>query len=859
MDIPSPEHATMDRLSGPPESLVGCLAREMNRRWRQGEHPAAEEFLALHPEVEQEPAAAIDLIYEEICLRENLGHEDIWEDVFTRFPQWRSQLEALRDCHRLLGPPGPTPRYPTAGEALGEFLLRAELGRGARGRVFLATQPALADRPVVLKLTPRLGHEHVSLARLQHSNIVPLYLARDDRSRHLRVLCMPYFGGATLARLLEALSDIPFEKRTGQDLVTALAECQAAAPIPVPGAAATRQVLARASYVQAVCWIGACCADALQYAHERGLVHLDLKPSNVLVAADGQPMLLDFHLAREPVRPDQPAPQELGGTPAYMASEQRAAVQAVGAGTPIPAVVDGRADLYALGALLYEALGGQLPYVPSLSPPLCRLNPQVSVGLADVLARCLAPRADGRYADGAAVAADLRRHLTDQPLCGVANRSLTERWRKWRRRRPGAFRLGVLLLVVLGTTLALVSGTLFYLAERLDEAERLLHEGQQQRQQCHYAEAVRTLQRGLARVEAVPMQRDLVQNLRNQLLLAEQAQADVRRGQMVRELHLLADQVRMLYGMASVSAGRLHSLERRCREVWERRRLVRDYLAAEAEGEWATDLLDLAILWTDLRVRLAPPGGTVSARRQALQVLEEAEALFGPSAVLEHEHRRHRRVLGLAEGSSERARRGNALRPRTAWEHCALGKSFLHSGDLPRALEELQRALVLQPHGLWPNYYYGLCTYHLKRYEEAALGFSVCVGAAPDIAGCYYNRALALAALGRTDQALRDYDRALVIDPTLAAAALNRGILHYQHKRYAQALTDLRTSLEHGADEAAVCYDIALVHLAQKEPTAALESLDRALKHDPLHEQARQLRDRLLESSSRPAAWPSRR
>src|SRR5206468_748583 len=90
-----------------------------------------------------------------------------------------------------------------------------------------------------------------------------------------------------------------------------------------------RKFLARASYVEAICWIGIGLADALQYAHERGLVHLDLKPANVLLAADGQPMILDFHLAHEPIRADGPPPRWLGGTPGYMSPEQQQALVAV--------------------------------------------------------------------------------------------------------------------------------------------------------------------------------------------------------------------------------------------------------------------------------------------------------------------------------------------------------------------------------------------------------------------------------------------------------------------------------------------------------------------------------------------------
>ena len=107
---------------------------------------------------------------------------------------------------------------------------------------------------------------------------------------------------------------------------------------------------------------------------------------------------------------------------------------------------------------------------------------------------------------------------------------------------------------------------------------------------------------------------------------------------------------------------------------------------------------------------------------------------------------------------------------RSAWEHYALGRSLLRSGELEGAAEELGRAVRLQPQGLWPNFYQALCAYRQGRYEDAVMASSVCIGAAPDAAGCFYNRALALEALGRGAQALQDYDQALRLDPTLAAA-----------------------------------------------------------------------------------------
>src|SRR5205807_6689151 len=122
----------------------------------------------------------------------------------------------------LLAQPPTALSFPKPGESLGDFQLLAELGRGGRGRVFLATQTDLAGRPVVVKITSRDGHEHLSLGRLQHTHIVPLYSVQDHPERGLRALCMPYFGGATLAQLFEALQSQPPARRTGQNLLDAL-------------------------------------------------------------------------------------------------------------------------------------------------------------------------------------------------------------------------------------------------------------------------------------------------------------------------------------------------------------------------------------------------------------------------------------------------------------------------------------------------------------------------------------------------------------------------------------------------------------------------------------------------------------
>ena len=819
--------------------LAERLAQEMATAWRRGDRPAAEEFLARHPELGDHPRAAVRLIYEEFCIRQEASQEVSSDEVVRRFPQWRADLEALLDCHCLLEARPAKPTFPQVGEMLGDFLLRAELGRGALGRVFLAVQPSLANRPVVLKLTPCDGEEHLSLARLQHTHIVSLYSVHDFPARHLRALCMPYLGGATLTQLLEAMGERTPARRVGHDLLEALDRIQASAPVTLPPKGRGRQLLDRASYPQAICWIGACLANALQYAHERGLVHLDLKPSNVLLGADGQPLLLDLHLAREPIHPDGPAPRWLGGSPAYMSPEQKAALAAVSEHRAVPMVVDGRSDVFSLGMILYEMLSGEIPNPAGVSlPRLRRSNPYVSVGLSDIIFKCLAHDPRDRYPDASALATDLQRHLTDLPLQGVGNRSPRERWRKWRRRRPHALALIGMLLAVAGATLIVGGLALTRVGQRFQEARVALRDGQVRMKDRRYSEAAEVLTRGLSLCEGLPGSRDLDHEMGRLLRLA-------RRAESAHRLHVVTDRLRFLYDIDSLPSKVAQSTEANCRAIWDARAWVSERSGAELEPELEDqihrDLLDLAILWADLRVHLASEGDASRARHEALRVLAEAEGMLPPSHVLYQERRAHAKALGLFSMARAAGRRAAEVAPRTAWDHYAAGRSLLRSKELAPASMEFERALQLQPQDFWPNFYQGICAYRSKRYADAVTAFRICIALNPETAECFYNRAMAYTALGQTDRALRDYDRALQLNPKLTAAAINRGILLYQERRFTEALADLQQALDTGADPAMVHYNSALVYMAQQDWGTARASLQRALRHNQEHKEARVL------------------
>jgi serine/threonine protein kinase len=611
-----------------------------------------------------------------------------------------------------------SPRFPAIGEALGDYVLLAELGRGAVGRVYLASEQGIAGRPVVLKVTQCTDAEYLSLGRLQHTHIIPLHSVRDFPDRNLRALCQPYFGGASLNRILAALAEVSPVQRTGQRLIEALDRSSAGPPLPLPESGGPRARLRQMPYVDAICWIGSCLAEALHHAHERGMVHLDIKPSNVLLAGDGQPLLLDFHLAHAAMSAGQKVPLTLGGTPGYMSPEQRAAYDAVYRARTLPHALDRRSDLYSLGRLLYVALGGNDK--ESIDDvPLRRRNPNVSRGLEDILRRCLKTEPADRYPSGAELASDLRRHLADQPLRGVPNRSLIERWRKWRRRRPFAPLWG-------GLALALVALPIFaggIMQERVGEARESLHTGWEQYKSRQYAEAARTFSRGKLRVAQLPGCTDLREHLDLALVQAERAaSAD--------QLHAVADRLRFMVGSDMNTRKELEDLDARLRDVWDKRSTLAGKwpLDREMEERIRIDLADVACLRTDLAHRLDPNSPPLAA---------------APEVIAD-------------------------VRTDEWWLRADQGRRLMREGKNREAAAQFAIAVGLRPQDFWVNFYSGVCAYRERRWRDAVNSFNVAVALAPDTPEVRYNRALAHAAAGDHDLADRDLERAIALNPPLA-------------------------------------------------------------------------------------------
>jgi eukaryotic-like serine/threonine-protein kinase len=833
-----PESAEPDVSNESPGEWISQQVQAMASAWSRGERVSAEEILASQPGIDDQ--AAIRLIYEEVCLRRESGQDVATTEVVNRYPQWKDELEVLLGCDRMLRPFSRVAMFPRVGEDLGPFRLMAELGQGACGKTYLAAEPALGNRLVVLKVIADDQEEHLSLARLRQTHIIPLFSEQSFPDRGLRALCMPFLGGASLARILEAVAGISPAARRGQHILDALDRMRAVVNTdPFMADGPYRRYLDQASYVQAVCWIGACLADALHGAHAHGLIHMDVKPSNILIAGDGLPMLLDFHLAHRPIGAGERIADRLGGTPGWMAPEHRAALEAVRHAKAVSRPVDGRADLYALGLLIREALAGPGTMQGRGGAEQWRSrNPKVSVGLADIVDKCLATEAGDRYHDAAALADDLRRHLNDLPLRGVANRSPVERFSKWRRRRPAALTRWTAGLTTCAACLAALVLAQAVYAQRVREIATTLRDGRILCGDGRFLEAVHTLGRGLEYARAIPGVGELRGSIQQQLVMA-------RLGQKAAAIHDLADLIRFRHSIDQPAPERARAL------IASIRSLLRDpdlllgpgarTFDSKSEQTLRTDLLDLATASVELRMGLAAATEVDAARRDANELIDLATACRGPSPRLE---RLRITVAGAPSPPGSGAEHDPVA--LSALDHYDQGRSHLRSGRYRAAAVDFQRVLNQRPQDFWPNFYQGLCAFRLGQFHEADGAFRTCIALAPNSAECYYNRARAAESLGRDDQALRDYTRALELDPVLTSASINRGILAYKNDRIDRAISDFRHALKSASDSRTVGlvhYNLALAFLAQGDRESARASAQEALSHG--HDAARALFDRL--------------
>lgn len=310
------------------ERSCWSIVSEIKRRHSGERALDAIALLEAHPEFKARKSIVLDLAYEEYCQRVEAGEAVETDPFCMRFRPFAESLRRLVEVHDYLEDhphllPMQNAPWPSPGQKLAGFTTITELGRGAFARVYLANEADLGDRFVTIKVSHDETAEADILGKLQHPNIVPVHSVRCDPKTGLTVLCMPYLGAATLLDVLEVVFAREARPRDASRILEAVEKRQATLPpatLDVSDGKAPRHT----TYITGVVHLSVQLADALAYAHSRGVCHLDLKPSNVLVTPRGKPMLLDFNLAFGPRHSER----RLGGTLPYMSPEQLRAMAA---------------------------------------------------------------------------------------------------------------------------------------------------------------------------------------------------------------------------------------------------------------------------------------------------------------------------------------------------------------------------------------------------------------------------------------------------------------------------------------------------------------------------------------------------
>lgn len=764
-------------------------------------------------------------------------------------------------------------RYPARGQVVAGFRIVNEIGRGAFARVYLAEQVDLADRKVALKVSPPLGEEPQVLARFQHTHIVPIHSVHDDPETGLRLLCMPYLGGANLAQVLDAAESSLPTQATGRSLIAALDEvgapsldvvvshraeskffktipnepiegAQAAFRRPRPSPSMARSALRR--YIARLPWWTG-------LDHPRAMPQADGEPetmhparryfrqstylqSTVWIAARLAEALEHAHsrgLLHRDIKPSNIL-LAADGTPMLLDFNLSAEVRRTGdpdqaageVGGTLPYMAPEHLDAFDPEGKTPAEQVDQRSDLYSLGLILFEMvtgrhpfpTPPADWPLRDTIRSLIADRVQkppsARACNEAVpwgLDSILRKCLDPRPeLRYQSAGDLAEDLRRFLDDQPLAF------------------------APEVSLSERAAKWARRHPRACSAGGIG-----GLAAILLVAVAVSAGLALRSYELVRARYRWD--------EFQRLARDAQMLANTASGPIQHLADGIDQARKALALYRIEPPQkwpAGNELRGLDAADRLALRRQIPDLMVvLLRAEHREASARRdeelraqivrKGIPLLDWAETVSSqPPRALYDLRAEFEEALGQTEAAGKDRLRAEATPVKTPQEMRAQGIYLLERGRAREAEPFLQNAVNADRGDFWAWFYLGLCRSDLGRHLEAADHFATCTALSPEFAWGYYNQGNELGRLGRLDDARTAYNAALELNPDFLEALVNRGLV-CQESDPATAERDLARAWKLGYRNPAVlaAHAVALDRLGRSDE--ARQRFDQALQLHP--------------------------
>jgi tetratricopeptide (TPR) repeat protein len=757
----------------------------------------------------------------------------------------RACLASLQVVERATGElasTAPEEWRPNEVECLGDFQLLREVGRGGMGVVYEAEQRSLRRR-VAVKVLPfaaaldarqlqRFKNESLAAAQLHHTHIVPVYYVGCERGVHF--YAMQFVEGQSLAAVIAERRELAGGE--GQPAARPLsavtvdqAEGRVVAAVETPrmaGVLSTVRSTKDATWFRTVARLGVEAAEALDYAHQQGIVHRDIKPANLLVDGSDHLWVTDFGLARVQTDTRVTLTGDLVGTLRYMSPEQALAKRVV---------VDHRTDVYSLGATLYELLtlepvfdGGdrqellrQIAFEEPLPPQ--RLNRAIPAELETIILKALEKYPVERYATAQELAEDLRRFLQDEPI--TARRpTLGKQLARWSRRHQVVIAsLAAGLLVGVAVLAGSVGWVLRDQEARRAETQRLvtaaLADEETLRHQHRYPEALVAAQRA------------------EELLVGGEGKDELRQvvAERLADEHMLA---------------KLEDIRSRILSAW----VQADFNYAQADREFTQAFrgygIDVKALSPDeagrqigaraIRVELAAAldlwaralqkvgGGKDSGWTQLLAAARVADD--------DPERTRLRQVVEREDREALiRLASSIVVKDLPVPTVQALGRALIDAGAFTQAEAVLRAARREHPADFWINRLLASVSYQMRppRFDEAIRFYTAAVAIRPLNTAVLNDLGLALAGQGRREEAIAEYQKALDLDPEFNPAHVNLGATHLKQGRLDDAMAEFREAIRIVPTDAAAHNNLGIALRSQGRLDDAMAEFRKAVELDP--------------------------